>query len=648
MDTDRQLEIARCQFRETNDALFVFDPRDQRVVDLNPAALRLSGLARKAALTLRVQDLFLGAEPGGLQHLIDAFMRTGFLHSSEEYSLVRREGEPIPVNVSVSRIHTKPHPLGLLVARDLTERRRAEEALNRFFRLSPALFGIFGPDGRILKTNPAWEQTLGYAADELRALRASDLIHPEDQESSHAAGASLSRGELLGFENRYRHKDGSFRWLSWSAVAVDSLIYAVALDITERKRAEALQQAKDAAELASRAKDRFLAVLSHELRTPLTPVLMAVSALLEDTALPSEIQATLAMIRDNVEMEARLIDDLLDLTRIGRGGLHLEFRPVDAHESVRQAAAIYRHEIDTGGLQLLLELTAPAHHVSADPARLQQIVWNLIQNAVKFTPSGGTIRVRTRNEKAPGRGANDEADTIADASNGSDRLIIEVSDTGVGIEPEILPRIFGAFEQGESSPRRRSAGLGLGLAISRSLARAHGGYLTAASPGKGQGSSFTVDLPTIPGPGLDLKCTPASAVAVSDGVRLQPRAQERPRPLRILLVEDNKDTLRSLTRILGQRGHEVRTASSLAEAITATAEHPCDLVLSDIELPDGTGLELMRNLAPGTIRGIAMSGYGSEDDIQQSLAAGYDEHLTKPVDIHRLEEAIRRITAKID
>jgi PAS domain S-box-containing protein len=637
MDSDRQLEIARCQFRETNDALFVFDPRDQRVVDLNPAAMRLSGLTKKAALALRVQDLFTTAEPASLDRLVEAFVRTGHLHSSEDYALTRREGEPIPVNVSVSRIHTKPHPLGLLVARDLTERRKAQEVLDRFFRLSPALFSILDTEARFLKSNPAWEQTLGYSAEEMSSVKAYDLIHPDDQEATRAAAASLSRGELSGFENRYRHKNGGFRWLSWSAAAVDGLIYAVALDITERKGTEALRQAKDAAEQASRAKDRFMAVLSHELRTPLTPVLMAVSALLDEPTVAPEIRPTLEMIRHNVEMEARLIDDLLDLTRIGRGGLNLELRPVDAHESVRQAAEIYRREISAGGLEIVLDLTAPAHHLQADPARLQQIVWNLIQNAIKFTPRGGTIRVRTRNEQAPG----------AVVGVGS-RMIIEVSDTGIGIEPEVLPRIFEAFQQGEDSLRGRAGGLGLGLAISRSLALAHGGCLTAASAGKGQGSRFTLELPTIPQPTRDAE--PGPSMAASAGSMPPPRMRHRPRtrPLRILLVEDNKDTLRSLARILGQRGHQVRTAERLSEAMDAAADGVYDLVLSDIELPDGTGLEVMRSFGDRAVRGIAMSGYGSEEDIQQSLAAGYDEHLTKPVDLHRLEEAIRRVAEKLE
>jgi PAS domain S-box-containing protein len=626
MDFDHQLEIARCLFRESNDAVFVFDPRDRRVVDLNPAAMRLSGLSKKAALALRVEDLFTAGEPVNLQRLNEAFERTGYLHSSEDYSLIRREGGPISVNVSVSRIHTQPDPLGLLVARDVTERRKAQEVLDRFFRLSPALFSILDAEGRFLKFNAAWEQILGYSDAEMRSAMVFDLIHPDDREATRQAGASLVRGELSGFENRYRHKDGGFRWLSWRAATVDWLIYAVALDITERKRVEALQQAKEAAELSSQAKDRFLAVLSHELRTPLTPVLMAASALLEDAALPHEIRPTLEMIVHNVEMEARLIDDLLDLTRIGRGGLRLKPRSVDAHESVREAVAIYGAEVAASGLELVLDLAAPAHQVHADPARLQQVIWNLIQNAVKFTPAGGTIWVRSRNETTAAEG---------------ERLIIEVSDTGIGILPEVLPRIFEAFEQGEDALSRRSAGLGLGLAISRSLAQAHGGRLTAVSPGREQGSTFRLELTTIAAPAVESQ-PPSATTGESDRA---PRPLPL-RPLRILLVEDNKDTLKHLALILRLRGHEVTTSERLSEARDAAMAGVYDLVLSDIELPDGTGLELMQPHTAVATHGIAMSGYGSEDDVRQSLAAGYDEHLTKPVDIQRLEEAIRRVMAR--
>lgn len=627
MDYDRQLEIARCLFRESNDALFVFDPRDLHVVDLNPAALRMSGLTRKAALLLRVEDLFLAGRPKDLQRLIDAFVRTGHLHSNEDYALVRREGEPIPVNVSVSRIHTKPDPLGLIVARDVTARRKVQEDLDRFFRLSPALFGIVGPDRRILKSNPAWEHILGYSAEEIQSSGALDLVHPDDRAATREAVASLARGEVSGFENRCRHKDGGMRWLSWSAATVDGMIYAVALDITERKRAEALQQAQEAAEMASRSKDRFLAVLGHELRAPLNPVLMSVSTLLDDEELAPRLRPTLEMIRRNVAMEARLIEDLLDLSRIGRDSMRLDFRPIDAHESIRQSTESFHGELAADGLELVVDLKAPAHHVRADPARLQQVIGNLIQNAVKFTPAGGTITVRSRNVDAAGDGNGDHP------HGARLRLVVEVVDTGMGFEAQILPRIFEAFEQGDDPLRRRSAGLGLGLAISRSLAQAHGGTLTAASPGKGKGSSFTLELPTIPRP--DPEVTTATTTA-----------RGSPRPMRILLVEDNQDVLRHLALTLGLRGHEVCAVGRMAEALAKATSAGFDLVISDIELPDGNGLDLLRHLGDRAVPAIAMSGYGSEDDVLQSLAAGYHEHLTKPVDIHRLDEAIRRVTVE--
>src|SRR5262249_30907153 len=232
------------------------------------------------------------------------------------------------------------------------------------------------------------------------------------------------------------------------------------LDVTELKRAhEAQREAKEAAEAASRAKDRFLAVLSHELRTPLTPVLMAVTALLEDDAVPG-LRPTLEMIRRNIELEARLIYDLLDVARIGRGALRLDPRTVDAHEVVLRAVDVCRGEIDEGRIALGLDLGARDHHVEADPARLQQIIWNLLKNATRFTPPDGTITVRSCNP-------------IAAQPGGRPRLLIEVADTGMGIEAEVLPRIFKTFAQGEICPGRRG-GLGLGLAIGRSLAEVHG------------------------------------------------------------------------------------------------------------------------------------------------------------------------------
>jgi CheY-like chemotaxis protein/nitrogen-specific signal transduction histidine kinase len=395
----------------------------------------------------------------------------------------------------------------------------------------------------------------------------------------------------------------------------------VCRDITDRRRVAAvLEKAKEAAEAASRSKDQFLAILSHELRTPLTPVLFTVSAMLEKGTVAGELRQSLEMIRRNVELEARLIDDLLDVARATCGRMSLDLRPVDAHGAIHEALATCGSELDAAQIGLTLELAAAEHHVDADPARLQQVLWNFVKNAVKFTPRGGELAIRTRNEEGPA------ADT-----RGA-RLILEVADSCIGIEPEVLPRIFDPFEQGSATLRRRYGGLGLGLAISRSVIDAHGGHLTAASAGKDRGSTFTLELMTVPGP------VPASPTPPSAPDEAPPAPS-----LRILLVEDNRETLRCLTAILGC-SHEVRPAALMSSALELVSTEEFDLVLSDIELPDGTGLELMHELRKTRATpGIAMSGFGSEEDIRLSKSSGFAEHLTKPVDLRSLETAIQRV-----
>ncbi|QDV38229.1 ATP-binding protein [Tautonia plasticadhaerens] len=395
----------------------------------------------------------------------------------------------------------------------------------------------------------------------------------------------------------------------------------LAAELMSRRVALAVDNARlyQEAEAASRAKDRFLAVLSHELRTPLTPILLAASAMLEEDEAPT--RSTLEMIRRNVALEVRLIDDLLDVVRIGRGELDLKMEVVDVHDVLGRAAEICREEVSASGLAVEFELAAASHHVRADPARLLQVAWNLVCNATKFTPPGGTLTIRS-SDGPP-----------AEAGRPPVTLVVEFRDTGPGIEPALLRRIFEPFEQGSPGLRGRAAGMGLGLAISRAIVEAHGGRLTAQSGGRGQGTTFRIELSPVPFPG-----------------RAEGSTSTAPRPgpggvgMRLLLVEDNGDTLRFLSMALRRRDFDVVEAGSLAEARAALARSRFDLLLSDIELPDGTGLELMREaIAAGTTAGLAMSGYGSDEDVQQSRAAGFAEHLTKPVDLRTLEEAIRRV-----
>jgi PAS domain S-box-containing protein len=404
-------------------------------------------------------------------------------------------------------------------------------------------------------------------------------------------------------------------------------------DITESRRADEQRskmnlerEARVEAEAANRAKDVFLAMLSHELRTPLTPVLATATAMLEDPTIPPSFQAALKMIRRNIDLEARLIDNLLDLTRIRRGLLTLHREIVDAHELIDRVLEICGDDVHDADLTLRSQLRASEHHLDADAIGIQQVLWNLLKNAIKFSPPGKTVLVRSYNHGG--------------CQPGQERawLVIEVIDQGIGIEPDLLPRIFDLFERGGPIRGRTHGGLGLGLTISKTLTERHGGRLSGFSKGPGMGSTFTLELPTVPESARVIAADEPLATPVHPG-----------RPLRLLLVEDNVDTLRSLSDQLEKRGHAVRTASTLAGAMRVLEERglDLDLLVSDIELPDGDGHELMAALRlQGSVPGIALSGFGTSDDIDQSLAAGFAEHLTKPFEFQVLDQCIQRVTAQ--
>jgi PAS domain S-box-containing protein len=371
---------------------------------------------------------------------------------------------------------------------------------------------------------------------------------------------------------------------------------AQALDRAQLYAAE--RRARTCAEASDRAKDQFLAVLSHELRTPLMPVISAAGMLENDALVTGQVRRLATMIRKNAELEARLIDDLLDLTRVSQGKLALQLEPVDAHATVRDVLRACAAELESKKLQLELELAAAEHQVCADPARLQQVIWNLVRNAAKFSPAGSHLAIRSMNDTAG-------------------RLTLSVADQGIGIEPELLPRIFNAFEQGGSDVTRRFGGLGLGLAISKALIEAQGGAIAATSPGQGCGATFTITLP------LAGEAVRPSPVAV---------APEPAPGSRILLVEDHEDTALLLAELLKMHGYTVKTAGTVASALRLAEAGTFDLVVSDLGLPDGTGLDLMRQLSVRHgVPGVALSGYGFDTDVRAARAAGFREHITKPV-----------------
>jgi signal transduction histidine kinase/CheY-like chemotaxis protein len=428
-----------------------------------------------------------------------------------------------------------------------------------------------------------------------------------------------SAGQLLGTVAVYNCRR---RWAPDSReqqlVEVTARLAGIAI---ERRRAEEeLRRAKDAAESANRAKDHFLAVLSHELRTPLTPVVAVVSSL-EHQPLPPLVLEDLGMIRRCVELETRLIDDLLDLTRVTRGKLELSPHTISAHAKLENVIRLLRSEADSKNLRIAADLAATRHHVRGDSARLQQVFWNLLRNAIKFTPEGGRITVRSWNP--------DDA-----------RIALAITDPGIGIDPAVLPHVFDPFVQGERNVTRQFGGLGLGLAIAKSVIDLHGGQLQADSEGRGRGATFRVLLDTLPAEELNHEDLPA------------PTAADHPlrqHPVRLLLVEDHPETANVMRRLLTRRGYHVHHADRVATALMLADAEDFDVLVSDIGLPDGSGLDLMRQLrATGhPVAGICLSGFGMPDDVAQSHAAGFAEHLTKPVKLPELEAAIPRLTATL-
>src|SRR5437763_2329731 len=433
----------------------------------------------------------------------------------------------------------------------------------------------------------------------------------------------LSPGSSGHYQIRYRARDvvnSRERWLEEKGrVLLDDAgrparFLGTILEITERKQAEdALKKAKQDAEEANRAKDQFLAMLSHELRTPLTPVLMTIASLQRNHEIPDNVRHDLELLRRNVELEALLIDDLLDLTRIAHGKLELRNDAIDVHAALTNALGVSASDLNEKQINVQQDFAAGEHHCWADAARLQQVFWNIIKNAVKFTPTRGELRISTHND---------------DGHN----IIIDFADTGIGIDPELQPHIFDALEQGGKGVTNRYGGLGLGLAISKRVIDLHGGKIFVHSEGKDKGSTFTIKLKAMETSLLEGPAYPLDY----DGTD-EPGAD-------ILLVEDHEDTARALRRMLENAGYQVGYASTLASARDLAAKRRFQLVISDLGLPDGSGLDLMNQLrCSGQVNGIALSGFGADGDVAAAKAAGFAEHFTKPVDWERLRHTIRRL-----
>ncbi|MBW4499368.1 MAG: PAS domain S-box protein [Scytonema hyalinum WJT4-NPBG1] len=500
---------------------------------------------------------------------------------------------------------------------DITERKRAQEDCDRFFQLSRDMLAILNTDGYFLQASPAWTETLGYTSQELTTQPYIEFVHPDDQAKTLVEAQKLAQGiPTIAFENRYRCRDGSYRWILWSIAPFveQKLLYCVARDITERKSAEVEmerllareQAARETAEAANRVKDEFLAVLSHELRTPLNPIL-GWSQLLQNRKLDEKRTSyALETIERNAKLQVQLIDDLLDVSRILQGKLSLNVTPVNLTTTITAALETVRLAAQAKSIQIQTALEPNIGQVLGDSGRLQQVIWNLVSNAVKFTPQGGRVDIWLERLDAQAQ--------------------ITVSDTGKGIHTDFLPHVFEYFRQADNATTRQFGGLGLGLAIVRQIVELHGGTVFAESKGVDQGATFTVRLPLM----QHQSEMPQQMKASEPSLGLQ--------GIKVLVVDDTADMREYVTFVLEQSGAKVIAVASAAEALAVLAEFQPAVLISDIGMAEMDGYMLMRqvrSLPPeqgGRIPAIALSAYAGEINQQQAIAAGFERHISKPVE----------------
>lgn len=520
-----------------------------------------------------------------------------------------------------------------------TEKLRASEQHFRLLIESVRDYAIFllGPKGHVTSWNPGAERAKGYAEAEILGQHFS-VFYPEADilagkcEMELAGAIRDGRYEDEGWRKR---KDGTLFWANvvitalWDKQGEHVGFAKVTRDLTERRRAEeervrlvATQKAREAADAANRAKDDFLAHVSHELRTPLNAIL-GWSRLLASLEGDKRARAT-ETIERNADAMRQLIDDLLDVSRIISGRMRLDLESVDLALVVGRAVESIKVSADARKIELHASLDDAAN-VEGDPSRLQQIIWNVLTNAVKFTPTGGRISVLLHR--------------VASSAE------IVVQDSGRGIAPESIPQIFEPFWQVKDAPNRNVRGLGLGLAISRKLVELHNGRIDATSAGLGEGTTFVVTLPLA-------EARERSSAAPVDATRPMSSARPRLDGLRILVVEDDDDARALVQTIMADCGGRVTTASDVPEAIVSFESEPPDVLLSDIGLPGQNGYDLIqwiRSLPPergGRVPAVAMTAYARTDDRDRALTAGFTVHLPKPVEPAELAVVVAALVGR--
>jgi PAS domain S-box-containing protein len=576
-------------------------------------------------------------------------MRSGQIVGLANHTvLISRDGTERPIADSGAPIRDADGQIigVVLVFRDVTEERRAEEAIaeqREWFETTLESIGdaVIATDvrGHVVFMNPIAEHLTGWQSEAAGGRPCTDVFNILNEHTRRTVENPVTRvlaeGTVVGLANHTLliAADGTERPIDDSGAPIrnrDGRIVGVVLvfrDVTDRRRAETDRQtaatdrealleseriARAEAERASRVKDEFVAMVSHELRTPLNAILGWTQLMMRSRHDAALVDRGLDVIARNTRVQAQLISDLLDISRIVSGKLRLDMQPVDLTSIVADAIETVQQEASAKDIEIRRTLEDRGGTVAGDPARLQQVVWNLLSNALKFTPSGGRVGVTLRQ-------ADSEAQII-------------VADTGAGIRPEFLPHIFDRFHQADRSITRRYGGLGLGLSIVKHLIELHGGRVRADSPGEGQGATFTIVLPTSASAETPDSPRPAAAEMAAASADLSLNG------VRILIVEDEPDTRDFVTHLLEGYGATVIPVASAGEALTAFAKERPDLLISDIGLPEIDGYDLMEQIREkptedgGGIPAIALTAYARSEDRTRAFLAGYQAHVAKPVE----------------
>ncbi len=621
---DRQRESLRITLDSIGDAVIATDA-EGRITSLNPVAETLTGWTRAEALGLPLQEVFHIVSEWTLERLEDPVKHVlaegRIIGLANHTLLIARDGTERPIDDSASPIKDAEGTiLGVvLIFRDMSERKRAERTrLQLAAIVESSDDAIIGMDleGIIRSWNRGAEQLYGYTAEEIVGKPLSLLIPPDHPDELPTLLERLRSGERIEhFETVRVCKDGRRVYVSLSISPIkdesERIVGAskIARDITERKRLyEQLQE-------ADRRKDEFLAILAHELRNPLAPIRNALQIIRLAGDNKASVEKAAVVMERQLQQMVRLIDDLMDVTRIARNKMKLRQERVELGTVVRNALETSRPLIEAAGHELTVALPDEPILVDADSARLSQVFSNLLNNAAKYTERGGRIAVTLQREGS--------------------HAVLRVKDAGIGISAEHLPHLFEMFSQVERSLERSQGGLGIGLNLAKRLTEMHGGTIEVHSEGLNKGSEFIVRLPAV----SDSPTQPHIAAELED--------KPVPQRCKVLIVDDDEDTVTSLSIMLRILGHEVLSAHDGVQALEAAKSFRPDVVLLDIALPRMNGYEAARRIRQESwgenMKLVALTGWGQEEDKRRSIEAGFNHHLTKPMEPTALEVLLKEL-----